>query len=149
MGGQKVINGLFLRRLFAAFFALGMIDFAHASSEVFVKIEGPVRLDGEIRFTVTENGSNEVGKFQRIFTFTATADKGAIKASSIRDYKATATFPDGGLLTTPNAPVAGFMYISLNKDTGPFVNIELLEYTDGLPAVMSINGLHRAQFEAK
>jgi hypothetical protein len=148
MEGWQMNHRFFLRRwLFGIHFTFGMIDIAFGSSQVFVKIEGPVLLDGQLHFTVFEKGSNEIGQFKRTLTFTATANKGGIVTSTIRDYKAEATFPDGAFWRTSNTPAGGFIFIYLDKSKRPFVNIELLEYTDGLPTPMSINGVHLAQFK--
>ena len=147
MEGHQVNHRFPLFRwLFGVLFGLGMIDIAFGASQVSVTIEGPVRLDGQLRFTVHENGSNEVGQFKRSFTFTATAKKGAILSAAIKDYYAAAEFPNGTFWRTSNIPAAGFIFIYLDKDKRPFVNIELLEFTDGLPSPMSINGVHPAQF---
>ena len=124
----------------------GTLSSAVSASDVAVTIEGTLPLSGRLHFTIYEKGSNEVGSYERTFVFDGTADKGAVLSSTINAYTVTARFPSGGYWRTSKTPVAGFIYISLKSGNRPFVNIELLEYSDGMPTPMSINGVHAARF---
>jgi hypothetical protein len=124
----------------------GTLSRAASTSDVAVTFEGTLPLSGRLHFTIYEKGSNEVGSFERTFVFDGTADKGAVLSSTISAYTATARFPSGGYWRTSKTPVTGFICIYLKSGGRPFVDIELLEYNDGMPTPMSINGVHAARF---
>jgi len=92
---------------------VGSIGAAEPTSRVSITIEGILPLSGRLHFTINEEGRNEVGRYKRVFVFEGTADKGAVLASNITSYTATATYPNGGIWRTSKTPSAGFIFIYL------------------------------------